>query len=250
MYDHPIIRSSLFHTLQAAPETLRSSTPALYFYPRLFQRHRFIGPWTYAEVAIRLLYLAANLLSILFGASAASEVATRAGSLSLINMVPVYFGIQMSFAADLHGVHLSKYRVIHTTTGCMSVLLGILHALIHWSNRSHDVFGLMVGCNSQQIYSEVNMSAGGRVHDLCTFDVSNISLLVVGNIPAFPSRHGHRYCIRPVGTWCVTATSTCLHDYKRLHILGNIGSASSYFPVSECLQASNFLSSFDIAIPE
>lgn len=101
---------------------------------RLLPRHRFFGPWTFAQVAMQLLYLTANLFCIMFRVSDTNEAATRAGQLSLINMAPAYFGFHTSFASDLLGISLSTYRILHASTGCMSVLLGLIHALIHVSS--------------------------------------------------------------------------------------------------------------------
>ncbi len=110
-------------------------------YPRLFRRHYFFGPWTYALVVIQLLYFGANLYCIV---SNTSESGTRAGHLSLINMVPAYFGFHLSFASDLLGISLSKYRILHASTGCISILFGLLHALIHVSSIKKQLFGLIV----------------------------------------------------------------------------------------------------------
>jgi hypothetical protein len=56
-------------------------------YPRLLRRRRCFGPWTYAQVALQPLYFAANLFCIVFRVSDTNEAATRAGNLSLINMI-------------------------------------------------------------------------------------------------------------------------------------------------------------------
>ena len=124
-----------------------------FLYPLLLRRHRLLGPWTRAQVAFELIYSAANAFCACFKVSTASDVATRAGHLSLINMVPAYFGFHLSFVCTLLGVPLPTYRLFHASTGTMSVILGILHAIINTASKpnlgtrgSGQVFKLMVGC--------------------------------------------------------------------------------------------------------
>ena len=100
-------------------------------YPLLLRRHRLLGPWSRAQVALQVIYLAANIFCICFKVSTASGAATRAGHLSLINMVPAYFGLHLSFICTLLGVSLPTYRRFHASTGTVSVLLGLLHTVIN-----------------------------------------------------------------------------------------------------------------------
>lgn len=99
--------------------------------PTLVGRHRFFGPWTFAQVSFQLVYLVANIFCASFRVLTAKEVSVRAAHLSLINMMPAYFGFHLSFISDLLGVSLATYRLFHASTGTISVLFGLLHILIH-----------------------------------------------------------------------------------------------------------------------
>jgi len=101
----------------------------------LVGRHRFFGPWNFAQVSLQLVYLVANICAS-FRVSTAKEASVRAGHLSLINMMPAYFGFHLSFICDMLGVSLATYRLIHASTGTMSVLFGLLHVLIHASQQA------------------------------------------------------------------------------------------------------------------
>lgn len=121
-------------------------------YPFLLKRHRFLGPWTRAEVSLQLLYLAVNIFCNSFGVSDVKEAGARAGTLSLINLIPVYFGVHLSFLGDLLGISLPAYRFAHGSTGTMSVMLGLFHVIVNVAGNpsfSYDVsgqlFGLIVG---------------------------------------------------------------------------------------------------------
>ncbi len=124
-----------------------------FLHPLLLRRHGLLGPWTRAQVAFALIYFAANAFCTCFRVSTASDVATRAGHLSLINMVPAYFGFHLSFICTLLGVSLPRYRLFHASTGTMSIILGVLHAIIDTAGKpslgtrgSGQAFKLIVGC--------------------------------------------------------------------------------------------------------
>ena len=101
-----------------------------FLYPLLLRRHRFLGPSTCAQMVFELIYFAVNAFCAFFKVSTMSDVATRAGHLSLINMVPAYFGFHLSFVCTLPGVSLLRYRLFHASTGTMSIMLDVLHAII------------------------------------------------------------------------------------------------------------------------
>lgn len=124
-----------------------------FLYPLLLRRHRLLGPWTRAQVASQLIYFAANAFCTCFKISTASDVATRAGHLSLINMVPAYLGFHLSFVCTLLGVSLPTYRLFHASTGTMSIILDLLHAVISAVGKptlgmkgSGQIFKMIVGC--------------------------------------------------------------------------------------------------------
>lgn len=123
-----------------------------FLHPLLLRRHRLLGPWTRAQVAFALIYFAANAFCTCFRVSTASDVATRAGHLSLINMVPAYFGFHLSFVCTLLGISLPRYRIFHASTGTMSIILGVIHAIIDAASKpslgtrgSGQAFKLIVG---------------------------------------------------------------------------------------------------------
>ena len=100
-------------------------------YPQVLRRHRFFGPWTRAQVLSYLLYLAVKIFCSTLRVSTVKELSNRTGTLSLINMIPAYFGYHLSFVSDVLGLSIIDYRRIHASTGIMSVCLGIFHAIIN-----------------------------------------------------------------------------------------------------------------------
>ena len=124
-----------------------------FLYPLLLRRHRLLGPWTRAGVIYQIIYLTANIFCICFKVSTASDMAKRAANLSLINMVPAYFSLYLSFVCTLLGVQLPKYRIFHRSIGTISVLLGLLHTTVEATgkpllspNNSTQIFKLIVSC--------------------------------------------------------------------------------------------------------
>ncbi len=109
-------------------------------YPYLVRRHQFLGPWTCAGLIIQLVYIACNSLCVGFRVSDIAKAAIRAGNLSLINMIPLFLGPHLGFLADILGISLSTFRLMHRSAGMMSCSLVLFHILAMLA--SHTAFHL------------------------------------------------------------------------------------------------------------
>ena len=96
----------------------------------LVRRHRFLGPWTLADVIIQLIYIASNSFCLGFRVSGVKKAGIRAGILSLINLIPLFLGPHLGFLADILGISLSAFWRIHRFAGLMSLGLVFFHALV------------------------------------------------------------------------------------------------------------------------
>lgn len=110
-------------------------------YPLCVNRHLLLGPWSRAMVLIQALYIVAVLFCSCFQISSPSDAAKRTGHLSLINLVPLYFGFQLSFVADLLGVSVRLWHRLHGTLGVIAVLLAVVHASLHVSTDLKTIRG-------------------------------------------------------------------------------------------------------------
>lgn len=99
-------------------------------YPYLLGRHRFLGPWTQAVVLVQLVYVTVNVFCLSFQVFTVSQAGLRAGTLSLINMIPLFAGPHFSFLADLLGVSVTAYQRVHRSAGLMSFVLALFHVLV------------------------------------------------------------------------------------------------------------------------
>jgi len=79
-------------------------------YPHPIHRYSFLGPWSPADGLVQLIYLTANVFCFSFRVSTISEAGLRAGTLSVINTIPLFAGPHLSFLADQLGVSLRTYR--------------------------------------------------------------------------------------------------------------------------------------------
>ncbi len=113
-----------FSTPPFLQQTLRYLT-----YPYLVRRHRFFGPWTFAGLVIQLVYIACNSFCVGFRVSDIAKAGVRAGNLSLINMILLFLGPHLGFLADILGITLSTFRLIHRSAGVMSCGLVLFHVL-------------------------------------------------------------------------------------------------------------------------
>lgn len=110
-------------------EILSLMTSKYLVYPQIIHRHRYLGPWSLADVLLHLIYITVNVLCVSFKASSIWIAGLRAANLSLINIIPLFAGPHLSFIADLLGVYLSTFQRLHRVTGIMSSALLVFHVL-------------------------------------------------------------------------------------------------------------------------
>jgi hypothetical protein len=119
----------LSYLISFAPPRLRWMLKYL-IYLYLVRRHRFLGPWTLADVIIQLVYIGGNSFCLSFRVSSIAMAGVRAGNLLLINLVALFLGLHLSFLADTLGVSLSTFRHIHRSAGLMALGLVLFHAIV------------------------------------------------------------------------------------------------------------------------
>lgn len=113
-------------------------------YPYVLHRHQILGPWTRAGVAMQLAYLALNMFCVAvfdlswhgLRASTFAEAGHRAGTLAMLNTIPLCAGFHHAFVADLLGLSLKTIRGIHRSAGWMACGLLLLHAMAAASQAS------------------------------------------------------------------------------------------------------------------
>ena len=122
------------------------------FYRHILHRHRLLGPWSRAGVLLKLIYVAGNATCISLEVSQSrpeiptlSQAGFRAGTLLIVNLIPLFAGPHLGFLADLLGVNLSTIRQIHRSAGVMAVLLAAFHTLVAVGSRPS--FGLSLPQN-------------------------------------------------------------------------------------------------------
>jgi hypothetical protein len=105
----------------------------------LIDRHALIGPLTVASAILHLVYLGGNIVCLVYDVDSVAQVALRAGTLSLVNMTPLYLATHLSFLADIFGLSLPTYRQLHRSCGLIAAAHAIFHgafSLAYHSNLS------------------------------------------------------------------------------------------------------------------
>ena len=72
------------------------------------------------------------------------EINIRAETLFLINLIPVYFNVYLSFLSDLFKIFLPAYRFVYKFTGIISVVLSLIYIVVNIAGNfsfSYNVFG-------------------------------------------------------------------------------------------------------------
>lgn len=120
-------------------------------YPFFLRRHRLVGPWSLRGFILRNVYLLANIFCSVYQTQSIMEAGKRTGILSLINLMPLFFGPHLDFLADFMGVSLHNLRTAHGSAAVMSVVLSAAHAIFsvfggEWKTLawSPHLYGLIV----------------------------------------------------------------------------------------------------------
>jgi hypothetical protein len=99
-------------------------------YRYILHRHRLLGPWSRAGVLVQLIYIAGNICCFKFWDTTILQAGLRAGTLAVINLIPLFAVPHLGTFADLLGVTISTFRQIHRSAGVMAVVLTIFHVLV------------------------------------------------------------------------------------------------------------------------
>ena len=98
-------------------------------YTYLVHRHRYLGPWTPAKVLTQVAYAAGNVFCLTFHATSISEVGEQAGNMAMINLVPLFASLSLSWLADALGVSLVSVQQVHRSAAIMASALALVHLL-------------------------------------------------------------------------------------------------------------------------
>ncbi|KKZ60270.1 hypothetical protein EMCG_04997 [[Emmonsia] crescens] len=107
--------------------------------PYLLRRRWLCGPITRSRAVLHALHLAGTLACNLLGVNTLREASSRAGSLALLHVTPLFFGQQFSLAAELLGVSLRAYHLLHKSFAIMAVIQSTLHVVISAWNTAFDL---------------------------------------------------------------------------------------------------------------
>jgi hypothetical protein len=142
----------------ARPSLLRSWRYLIY--PYLVHRHRFLLPFTLADLLTQLIYVAGTSFSLAYG-STIEKAGLRAGTLSLINLIPLFFGPHLGFAADVLGLSLGAFRNVHRSAGLVSSGLVLFHTAVVIKSRTE--FALSSTKNVSAVVVGISFILGSSV---------------------------------------------------------------------------------------
>lgn len=121
--------------IRSFPKTVYLQASQYLIYPQLIYRHRFLGPWSWADVLLQLSYIGVNIFCTGFNAPSVHAASLRAADLSLINLIPAFAGPHLSFLADILGLSLTTYRRVHRSFGVTSCFLLGFHVFTIIASR-------------------------------------------------------------------------------------------------------------------
>ena len=99
-------------------------------YPILLKRRWFFKPYTRWQCLLLISYWLGTASCNVVGVHTLLHFSSRAGILSVLNIVPLFFSDRLSFAADLLGLSFRGYRSIHSAIAYMALIQGLVHTII------------------------------------------------------------------------------------------------------------------------
>ena len=109
-------------------------------YPFFFKRRRFFGPATRWRVILHLAHWAGTAVGASIGTESLLQAGSRAATLSVVHLVPLFLGGHLSFAADMLGLSYNTFRLIHGSLGLTGCVLAFFHVVAVIANDPHIMF--------------------------------------------------------------------------------------------------------------
>jgi hypothetical protein len=97
-------------------------------YPHLFPRMPFVGTATRLQVLTAFLFLLTNTLLTTIGSRSATG--SRAATMSVINLIPLFCGPRLSMVTKLLGISLRGSVGVHQLAGRTAIAQMLLHVLL------------------------------------------------------------------------------------------------------------------------
>lgn len=121
-----------------------------FIYPYVFRRHRFMELVTREQFILQVVYWCATAACNFIRVNTMAQASARAGTLSVINLIPLLFAGKLSIAADLFGVSLRGFYGLHRSVGFMVVVQGLVHISILLKEKMvsvhapYQIYGILV----------------------------------------------------------------------------------------------------------
>jgi hypothetical protein len=106
-----------------------------FIYPHIFRRLRFIGAATRSEAFAISLYVAANVVCVAPPWDQSTDMSARAGTMSVINIVPLLCGPRLILITQLLGLRLRTHLGFHKWIGGTAVAQALLHTALSIVHR-------------------------------------------------------------------------------------------------------------------
>ena len=79
----------------------------------LIRRYRLLRPWSRADILFQVTYFIINIFYMTFRVVFVKDAGARAGTLAIINLIPLFSGFYLSFLANILRISLTDFRRIY-----------------------------------------------------------------------------------------------------------------------------------------
>lgn len=150
-----LVLRNLAKPFERIVKTIRIFVQRRLIYPVILPKTRWIGPWTVSTVLLQTMLLAINLFVVFYQAPNTALKVRQAGTAAMVNLTPFYLTSHLAYGADIFGLSLSTFRMLHRFFSITIMVTIAIHVAFSASSSSilswwsgDQLYGFVVVCTA------------------------------------------------------------------------------------------------------
>ena len=145
-----LVLRNLARPIERTVKNLRIFVQRRLIYPVILPNTKWIGPWTVSTILLQITLLGVNLFIVFYQAPNTDLRVRQAGTAAMVNLTPFYLAGHLAYGADIFGLSLSTFRMLHRLFSVTIIVTIAIH--VAFSTSSSTVLSFLSG---DQLYGFV-----------------------------------------------------------------------------------------------
>ena len=150
-----LVLRNLATPFERTVKTLRIFVQRRLIYPVILPKTKWIGPWAVSTILLQISLLGVNLFMVFYQAPKADLKGRQAGTAAMVNLTPFYLTSHLAYGADVFGLSLSTFRMLHRLFSVTIMVTIAIHVAFSTASRSlllwlsgDRLYGFVVVCTT------------------------------------------------------------------------------------------------------